>query len=106
MYGGEKLPKDYADLLELKRQIFLGGKVSKKIPFFKKIAALGYDEAEQIAALEFYRWLLKHRDADILVKLDKAITLRGQANFLRNSKELTRLSMILSDTTKREEYKE
>ena len=100
------MPKDYADLLELKRQIFLGGRVSKKIPFFKKIAALGYEDAEHIAALDFYRWLLKHRDADILDKLEKAITLRGQAHFLVNTKELTRLSMILSDTTKREEYKE
>jgi len=100
------MPKDYDDLLALKRQIFLGGKVSKKIPFFKKIAPLGYDEAEQIAFLDFYRWLQKNKDADVLDKLEKAITLKGMANLLRNSKELTRLSMILSDTTKREEFEE
>jgi len=100
------MPKDYDDLLALKRQIFLGGKVSKKIPFFEEVAPLGYDYAEQLAALRFWQWIKQNRKATVEEKLEKAIKLLGKADFLRNTKELTRLSMILGDTTRREEYEE
>jgi len=104
------MTRDYDDLLALKRQIFLGGKVSKKIPFFEEISPLGYDYAEQLAALRFWQWIKQNRKdgkkVSVEEKLEKAIKLLGKADFLRNTKELTRLSMILSDTTKREEFEE
>lgn len=97
---------DYDDLLSLKRQIFLGGKVSKKLTFFEEISPLGYDEAAQLAALKFWQWLKKNRTKSVEEKIEQVLKLTGMASFMRNTKELTRLSMILSDTTKREDYEE
>lgn len=92
--------KDF-DPLEYQQRVFLGSLISKKHTFFKIIAKLGYEDAEYYSALEFWIWLDTHYKTTTLEEqLQKGIELLGMAHFLRNTKELTRLSMILGDTSK------
>jgi hypothetical protein len=92
------------DILEFKRIIALGGRVSEKHEFFKEIAKLGYDEARETALVKFWIWFMKHPKASVEKMYLKYLELMGMANFLPNSKEITRLSMIMGDTTKIEDY--
>jgi len=86
--------------LDAGTQIYLGGKVSQKHPLFKRIAKLGYEDAETYALLEFFEWWDKNQDANLMTVIKKIIEMQGMAHFLKNTKELTRLSMILGDFRK------
>jgi dissimilatory sulfite reductase (desulfoviridin) alpha/beta subunit len=92
------------DPLDAGTQIYLGGKVSQKHILFKMLAKLGYDEAEQYAALLYFEWLDKNQDKPLLEQVKKLIELMGMAHFLPHTKELTRLSMILGDFHKRKKW--
>ena len=98
------MPKREFDALEFRRIVALGGRVSQKHRFFKVIAKLGYVEAEKRALLEFWKWLQKHPKATVEQMLEKYLEYVGMARYLPNSKEVTRLSMILGDSFKIEDY--
>lgn len=93
-----------ADILEFKRLIFLGGRISDKHKFFKEISKLGYDDARQYALLKFWIWFDKNEKASVEKTYEKYLELHGMAEFLPTTKELTRLSMILGETVKEEDY--
>jgi len=86
-------------------RLYLGGRISHKHQLFKTISKLGYEEAETYAILEFFEWVDKNQEADLMVVTKKIIELLGMARFLPHTKELTRLSMILGDTRKRKKWK-
>lgn len=89
------------DVLDFRRMLFLGGRISNSEPLFKTLAKLGYDEAKQYALLEFYKWFIK-QDLDVIDAVEiaqKYYELAGMASLMPTLKELTRISMILGDTT-------
>lgn len=95
------------DVLDFRRMLFLGGRISNKEELFKTLAKLGYEEAEQYALLEFFKWF----QAQDLEKVDavdiaqKYYELVGMARLMPTLKELTRISMILGDTTDLRSFK-
>lgn len=89
------------DNFDFKQTIFLGERVSKMHPYFRDISKLGFEEAEQYSILRFIRWLNKNGDASLEDVLERALEYIGMAKFLRNTKEITRLSLILGDTRKK-----
>ena len=87
------------DILDFKRILFLGGRISAKHKFFMEIAKLGYNQAREYALVEFYEWFEKHPKATLTEMYKQYLRFYGMAEFLPQTKELTRLSMILGDTT-------
>lgn len=87
-------------------QDYLGGRISTEHPLFKELAMLGYEEAEQLAGVKFLEWFLSDegRDSDPIATLAKLIEFVGMATFLRNTRELTKLSMILGYSPKEFNY--
>lgn len=95
--------RDYQDFQEIS---WLGGRISssKDLKIFKTLARLGYDEAEEYALLEFFKWFIANPEADILEILQKGIELIGMSRFMRLTTELTKLSMILGSVKKERDY--
>lgn len=94
------------DPLEFKRWVLIGGQVSAKHPIFQKLAMLGYEEAEIYSFFEWLKYIGNNPEISFEEGLLKLIELTGQAHFLPTLKELTRISMILGDTSKRVSYDE
>jgi len=92
------------DRFESKERIYLGGRISAQHKNFLVLAKLGYEEAEIIACLDFFKWIDEHPKATLEETLRQAVILLGEAHFLPQTKELTRLSMILGDTRKSFDY--
>lgn len=95
------------DPLEFKRYLYLGGRVSAKHRFFRDLSKLGYDEARKLAILKFLRWYRKYKNRKKIDKIkvfEKLLELKGMAELMPTLKELTRISMILGDTTEIETY--
>jgi len=91
---------------DFKRFLSLGREVSQKHEEFKLLAPLGNDYAEKRASLMFWVWLQENREASIEKKLEKLIDLRGKAQLLQHLKEVSRLCLILGDTSRREDWKD
>ena len=83
---------------EIEQQIFLGGQISNKIKEFQKIAELSPDYAEIYLFLDKLEEFIKIENPIELLK--KIINLMGQVDMVRYTTELTRLSMVMGDTTK------
>jgi len=85
---------------------YLGGRISssKDLSIFKTLARLGYDEAEEYALLEFFKWFVVSPEATIEEIMQKGIEFIGQARFMRLTTELTKLSMILGHAKKERDY--
>lgn len=100
------MPRDM-DVLDFRKMLFIGGRISHDQTLFKTLAKLGYEEAEQYALLEFFKWF----QAQDLEKVDavdiaqKYYELFGMARLMPTLKELTRISMILGDTTDLRSFK-
>jgi len=82
-------------------RLALGREVAEHVKDFKTLAQMGYDEAETYAILDFFGWLNKNMDKDIMEVTKMFILKYGRAKFLSNTKEITRLCLILGDTRKR-----
>lgn len=102
------------EILEFKRMLFLGARISKKEPLFKKLASMGYDEAYKYSILEFMKYFLEFMEKrkgkewtlkDMIDLYQKYCELVGMANLMPTLKELTRISMILGDTREIESWK-
>jgi len=93
------------DDFEFKKTIYLGNKVANKHKFFQEIAKLGFEDAEDYAFLECMKAFFP--EAKTLLEGFQAITdLTGMANFLKNTKEITRLALILGITEEVKAYGE
>ena len=92
--------------IDFVQRLYLGGRVSQEHDLFKKIAKLGYEDAETYALLEFFEWYDKHDEADLMTVTKTLIEFLGMARFLPYTKELTRLSMILGDTRQKRKWKD
>lgn len=99
------MPRRDMDYLDFKRMLFLGGRISNKEKLFQTLAKLGYEEADMYALLEFYKWFEKQPDFDVIKVAQKYFELFGMARLMPTLKELTRISMILGDTTDLRSYK-
>jgi hypothetical protein len=83
----------------LEQQIFLGGQVSHKHKEFMDIALMSPDYADLYMLIKMMPEWEKEADEDkILLEILK---LFGEIDLVRNSSELTRLSMIMGDTRAR-----
>jgi len=100
------------EILEFKRMLFLGARISKKEPLFQKLASMGYEASHQYAECEFAKYFFKfskeHKNwsfDDILTIYQKYCETVGMAELMPTLKELTRISMILGDTREIEKWK-
>lgn len=93
---------------EYDEQDYLGGRISNKHPLYQELAKLGYEEAEQLAGIKFIEWFLSDEgfDSDPFQILSKLVEFVGMATFLRHTRELTKLSMILGYAPREEKYGE
>jgi len=99
------MPRDM-DALDFRKMLFLGGRISNKEKLFKIFAKLGYEEAESYAILEFFKWFLAQDDkVDAVEIAQKYYEIVGMARVMPTLKELTRISMILGDTTDLRSFK-
>lgn len=89
----------------LSMRLSLGREVAERVKDFKELAQLGYGEAEMLAALNFMKYLNENVDKPLEEQLAEGIKLIGRAHFLPNTKEITRLCLILGDTRKRKKWK-
>lgn len=87
------------DILEFKKMLFLGGRISNKVKDFEMLAQLGYESAHKYSILKFYRWLETNPKADMITMFEKLLEFKGRAELMPTLKELTRISMILGDTS-------
>ena len=95
--------KDF-DPLEFKRYVLLGGQVSREHSIFKKLATIGYEDAETYSFFMWLKFLGENPDTSFEDGLLKLLEYMGNAHLLPSLKELTRISMILGDTSKSVDY--
>jgi len=95
----------YKKDFDIMARIALGREVAEHIKDFKDLAQLGYTEAEMYAILDYWQWLNKNGDKPIEEQMKMAIQMIGRAKFLCNTKEMTRLCLILGDTRKHRTWK-
>ena len=100
------MPRDM-DVLDFRRMLFIGGRISNEQELFKIFAKLGYEEAEQYALLEFFKWFIAQdlEKVDAVDIAQKYYEFFGMARVMPTLKELTRISMILGDTTDLRSFK-
>lgn len=91
---------------DVRQTTYLGGQISKRKEhkLFKILAKLGPAEAETEAFLDWLEWMANNPKADLMTLMRKLNEKIGMAHMLKYSKELTRLSMILGDMSKMEDY--
>ena len=82
-------------------RLALGREVAEHVQDFKILAQMGYEEAETYAILDFFEWINNNIDKDIMEVTKMFMLKYGRARFLSNTKEITRLCLILGDTRKR-----
>lgn len=68
------------------------------------LAHLGNDYATKRAALAFVFWLKTNKTLPLKEKLEVAMELLGQAEFLELTKAWERMTLALGDTTPRRKY--
>lgn len=90
---------------EFKHMLSLGRELSEVHPFFKEIAMLGHKDAEDYALLEVMKGFFPDNEA-IIEGFQEITQLVGYATFLKECKEITRLTLALGDTRKRESAKD
>lgn len=96
----------YKKDFDVMARLALGREVAEHVEDFKTLAQMGYDEAEMYALLEYWQWLNnKGESKDLEEQLKQAILMVGRAKFLCNTKEITRLCLILGDTRKLKSWK-
>lgn len=94
-----KKPTEYM----LEQQIFLGGQVSHKHKAYQELAQLSPDFAEVYYLLKnMDRWDKEKDDTLVILEI---LELLGRIDFIRQTDELTKLSMILGDTRTRTNVK-
>lgn len=99
------MPYRDMDILEFRKMLFLGGRISEKVKAFQMLAQLGYESAHKYAILQFFKWLKANPKANVITAFEKLIEFKGRAELLPTLKELTRITMILGDTTDLRKYK-
>jgi len=94
----------YKKDFDIMARLALGREVAENVKDFKILAQMGYDEAETYAILDFFEWLNENMDQS-LMQITKTFILKyGRARFLTNTKEITRLCLILGDTRMRKSW--
>lgn len=95
----------YKKDFDIMARLALGREVAEHVEDFKTLAQMGYEEAETYAILDFFEWLDANIDKDIMEITKEFMLKYGRAKFLSNTKEITRLCLILGDTRKRKSWK-
>ena len=94
------MPRDKDELTQ--EQIFLGGQVSNKHKIFQEIAHLDPDMALAYYVVKHHKeWKKKRTEEGRDKVVLELIELLGVIDFMKNTTELTRLSMIMGDTRSR-----
>lgn len=83
----------------------LGREFSQKHQDFKVLAHLGNENARKQATLKFFFWMKEHKGVTLKQKLEKAIELIGEAEFLTLAKAWERMTVSLGDTTPSRKWK-
>ena len=92
------------DIFDYKFMRALGGRISRKHPVFEILAMLGFAERETYSLMLFVEWLEKNPKANGFEIVKKYLEFYGNATFLRETNEITRLSMIVGDTRTEVDY--
>ena len=93
------------DDFEFKQTMYLGHQVSGLHEFFKEISKLGFKDAEDYALLECMKGFFPGFK-ETIEGFQAIIELTGMATFLKHTKELTRLAMIIGQTGAGRKYGE
>lgn len=93
-----------SDIFDYKFMRALGGRISKKHKIFEMLAMLGFAERETYSLMLFVEWLEKNPKTTPFEIAKKFLEFYGNATFLRETNEITRLSMIIGDTRDEVEY--
>jgi len=92
------------DVFDYKFKTALGAKISGKHKIFQMLAKLGIIERETYSLMLFVEWLEKNPKAKAFEITKQFLEFYGQATFLRETTEITRLSMILGVSTQTVDY--
>jgi hypothetical protein len=93
-----------ADKFDVQRFLSLGREFSNKHQDFQILSFLGNEYARKRAALAFVFWLKENGKASLKEKLEQAMNLLGEAEFLKLTKAWERMTLALGDTTPRRKY--
>ena len=94
----------YKKDFDIMARLALGREVAEHVKPFKILAQMGYDEAETYAVLDFFEWVNDNIDKDVMEVTKMFVLMHGRAKFLCNTKEITRLCLILGDTRTRRSW--